>query len=425
MADWYYKQNGQVRGPVSRQELDFLVSTGKLTSTGEVRSGPSGEWQSPPGLRPQRSASQPRRSVASPAVAGNENLQATEADANAAVAETRRTPPDLVPAEKKEDSTRRQVIIGIILGILLLLLLAWLWWWLTTDPAGADGRGGQAVAGTAAGEAAGTSGNADNQQPSSARKNQPAADSSSGTTDDAPPEVQAGQPDSQGQNEDGDLAAGTSDAGTDATQKQAVSNADSVGSDAELMTDTTSGQDSAVAGDPLSKFTISAPGEATFFGLSATGRRFAFVVDRSGSMTGPRLDRAKEELLVCLSSLPEHIEVQIVFFDDVAEGNPDGYVRLTRRNLQRIEDWIGTIDARGGTNVKAGMDFVFASRHLPDAVFLLTDGEFEGDTPAHIRRLNNDANVRVNTIALISNLGETLLKRIAKDNRGDYRFVAN
>ena len=44
-----------------------------------------------------------------------------------------------------------------------------------------------------------------------------------------------------------------------------------------------------------------AGGAASFFGIASRGRRFAYIVDRSGSMTGPRLAQAKQELKRSLS----------------------------------------------------------------------------------------------------------------------------
>jgi hypothetical protein len=84
---------------------------------------------------------------------------------------------------------------------------------------------------------------------------------------------------------------------------------------------------------------------------------------------------------------------------------------------------VETIAPAGGTNVDGGMLAAFAGRQKPDAIFLLTDGGFEGSSPDFIRQLNNSLNVQINTVALISDAGAPLLKQIARENNGDYRFV--
>ena len=65
-----------------------------------------------------------------------------------------------------------------------------------------------------------------------------------------------------------------------------------------------------------------------------------------------------------------------------------------------------------------------ALRMKPGAIFLMTDGEFEeGPVFGVINALNSDRSVSINTIAFHSKGGEVALKRIAAENRGDYRYV--
>ena len=140
-------------------------------------------------------------------------------------------------------------------------------------------------------------------------------------------------------------------------------------------------------------------------------------------MEGAPLTRAKTELLKCLQSLPDHVEVLIVFFDDGVLADPAGYRKLGRRSVAKIEQWVASVETAGGTNPNAGMQHAFGQSKIPDAVFLLTDGEIPYDAPQYIRLLNSDGAVRIHTIALVSNAGEAALKQIASENKGDYRFV--
>ena len=173
------------------------------------------------------------------------------------------------------------------------------------------------------------------------------------------------------------------------------------------------------------QFTIAAPGETTFFGLRGSGRYFAYVVDCSGSMQGPPLDRAREELIKSISRLPSGIEFRIVFFDHLTYEFPGGsqdFATASASSRQRAESWIKGINSGGGTDVKLGMKVVLSSNTKPDTVFLLTDGAFEFDAPQFIKSANTK-DARVNTVAFVTQAGEALLKTIAKDNRGDYKFV--
>ena len=63
----------------------------------------------------------------------------------------------------------------------------------------------------------------------------------------------------------------------------------------------------------------------------------------------------------------------------------------------------------------------------PDAIFLLTDGEFADRTAAFLREQNvsrGPAMVHVHTIAFHSREGVKLLKRIARENSGQFRYVS-
>jgi len=64
-----------------------------------------------------------------------------------------------------------------------------------------------------------------------------------------------------------------------------------------------------------------------------------------------------------------------------------------------------------------------AFRLEPDTIFLLTDGEFDREIVGHIERLNRDKQVRIHTICFIYSNGEPMLKEIARDNGGTYKYV--
>jgi hypothetical protein len=172
------------------------------------------------------------------------------------------------------------------------------------------------------------------------------------------------------------------------------------------------------------RFAISAPGETTFFGLRGQGRRFSWVVDCSDSMQGPPLERARQELLNSLRKLPQGLEFQVIFFDDLPYSYPaGGFAEMDPTSLAEAAAFISGIQGGGGTNVMQAMRQVFSQRTRPDTAFLLTDGEFDPDAPDFIQSRNRGAKVRINTVAFVNRAGEPLLRRIASENRGDFRFV--
>ncbi|MEQ9410975.1 MAG: VWA domain-containing protein [Fuerstiella sp.] len=422
MTDWYYKLDDQIRGPVSRQELDFLAREGRIRPSSRIRKGSDGPWKryekkkQSVGRNHQRLAgSKLTQSVRT----GTTNPEERPAEDDSGAPGAAESIQILQP--RQSDSTRRQAAAGITLAIAVLLCL-WLFW----ESLQSGGLPGDSASqGTAnASEGSSTDVTAASKPPS---KKPAVSQSASGSAADAPDTVsenQAGQPaqTDQASTSTTDNAAGS---GTTSNKSQSKNvEAEAVVSEQNaLATDVRHGQGAVVPGDPSSKFTISAPGEATFFGLQASGRRFAFVVDCSGSMNGIPLQRAKDELMTCVNSLPAHVEVLVVFFDDVAHPAPGGYKRLGHRRRSDLDQWVSQVTVGGGTNVNAGMQHAFDAEEVPDAVFLLTDGQFDSGSPAFIRNLNSDGKVRINTVALVSPSGEALLRQIAEENNGDYRFV--
>lgn len=406
MPDWYYKKDDRVIGPVSRQELDYLATERRIRASTEVRRGDTGEWMR---FRPAKNGE--AVAVLSPE---KENV-AKAADLVA----PRSGPPKL---KQKRDVTKRQAITGTILAVLLLVVLWFLWSRFPGgSPNGSTNASGQGLATNESVTGTGTGATDEGTQPvaSTAAQNGESASAAADGLD----QSQEGEPrDNSGDGSVDTTSAGDSSAENEQSTASVLPDTDPEKDD-DLATESTDGMDSIQSGDPLSKFTISAPGEAVFFGLRATGNRFAFVVDRSGSMDGLPMRRARKELMNCINHMPKHVEVFVVFFDDLAYPDEGRYRCVDAQNLQELEDWVNTIRANGGTDVKIGMRTVFNEGKPPDAIFLLTDGNFDGDTPSYIRKLNSKSGVRINTVALVSRAGESLLKQIAGENDGDYRFV--
>jgi len=75
----------------------------------------------------------------------------------------------------------------------------------------------------------------------------------------------------------------------------------------------------------------------------------------------------------------------------------------------------------GGTNPGTAIKKAF--RLQPDTIWLLSDGVFAQEHIGLVKRLNQDDRVRFNTLAFHDHSGEGLLKVIAGQNDGRFRFV--
>jgi len=162
-----------------------------------------------------------------------------------------------------------------------------------------------------------------------------------------------------------------------------------------------------------------------FYGIEAEGRRFVFVADCSGSMSGSRLQQLKAELQKSINVLPDQAEFYIVFFNDEAiPMRSMACVQATTALKRRHLKWADTIASDGGTDPSGAIQIALTLE--PTVMFLVTDGEFPFQpTLDVIRRLNVWRKVQIHTIAIGQPGAELILRRISEENRGVYRFVPN
>jgi hypothetical protein len=181
----------------------------------------------------------------------------------------------------------------------------------------------------------------------------------------------------------------------------------------------------------------------TFFKVSAgDATRIIYVVDRSGSMTDS-IDYVKFELKRSIARLTEAETFHVVFYSS----GPPLEMPTTRRTVARTDDngathvrtesmlpkamaaakakayaFIDGVIPQGETDPSKALERAFQLK--PGVVFILTDGEFDRAVADLLKRLNPGAKVPVHTLGFLYRTGETLLKRIAADSGGQYRFVS-
>lgn len=145
------------------------------------------------------------------------------------------------------------------------------------------------------------------------------------------------------------------------------------------------------------------------------------VIDRSGSMSGPKMELTKEAARGTAQMLSPEDLIAVVAFDSQAQS----VVRLQKAaNRQRILSDIAQIRASGGTNILPGLreafDQLLPARARKKHVIVLSDGQspYEG-----IQELVDDAaaaQVTVSAVGVGEGADQTLLQMIA--NRGGGRF---
>lgn len=175
---------------------------------------------------------------------------------------------------------------------------------------------------------------------------------------------------------------------------------------------------------------------ASFFGAAVGGNNFCYVIDASGSMRGGPWRAAKFELLKSLASMKPNQRYYIICFNrtlspmtlDGIEPEPSS-VYATPENIQKTRQWLETIEIGIGAPPNKALEYAIELE--PDAIYLLSDGVTKVDVAEFLRETNQveslfgDTQIRVpiHPIAYYSLEGQTLLRQIAAENKGQFIYV--
>jgi hypothetical protein len=173
-----------------------------------------------------------------------------------------------------------------------------------------------------------------------------------------------------------------------------------------------------------------------FCGVEGGGNHFVYLVDSSGSM-GEGFESARAELLASIQVLKPDQRFYVVFFDAQSDymrlrnANTDEprSVNATPQNKAALKRWAMRISKDRG---RAPYDPLrFALELKPDVIFLLSDGEFPQGIEDLLKEENKVENLFgeshpisiVHTISYHSKEGESRMRRIAEQNKGQYRYI--
>lgn len=148
------------------------------------------------------------------------------------------------------------------------------------------------------------------------------------------------------------------------------------------------------------------------------------VIDRSGSMAGPKIELAKQAAIETLEVLQPDDYLGIIGFDS----RPDMILPMTRAiYTMRITAAVSKLGSGGGTNIFAALDYAYNSLTKVEAkikhIILLTDGQ---SSPAGITELASQAaldRITISTVAVGLGSDQTLLRQVAEVANGRFYFT--
>ena len=148
----------------------------------------------------------------------------------------------------------------------------------------------------------------------------------------------------------------------------------------------------------------------------------ALVIDRSGSMAGPKMELTKEAARATAEGLPPADQIAVIVFDT----NATPVVRLQRAaNRQRILSDIARITASGGTEILSGVreavDELIPARARKKHIIVLSDGVSQrNDEALEMVDAAAAARITVSAVGVGEGADQTVLKAMA--TRGGGRF---
>ncbi len=156
---------------------------------------------------------------------------------------------------------------------------------------------------------------------------------------------------------------------------------------------------------------------------------FVFVLDRSGSMNGPKFEQAKAALAQILNSLNPGDRFTMIAFDDKVL--PYSTQLIPAEQRADALQWIRDLPIGGGTNINdallTALGTVDRSSSRPHIVVFLTDGQATTGVTATSAILANVREAirpqsRLYTIG-VGDVNQALLESLAQENRGTSLFV--
>ncbi len=179
---------------------------------------------------------------------------------------------------------------------------------------------------------------------------------------------------------------------------------------------------------------------SSFFGLEAKGRRFAYIVDISGSMNSPgnneltRWELTRAELARSIRALEPETQFHIQLFSSGSQSlfGVASWSQSSPSNKRLTSDALAIVSPNGGTEPLPGFEAVFSLDPKADAIYFMSDGEV-ADGPAFaaaLRQLNGRRPVPIHCI-LFGDAGggdalrrvEAMMKNISAQSGGRYLRV--
>ncbi len=169
-----------------------------------------------------------------------------------------------------------------------------------------------------------------------------------------------------------------------------------------------------------------------FYGIKIYAKRPVFIIDRSSSMKGAKLARAKQELLAAVMGLPEDTHFNIVIFDaKTGTWKPRGLFAATDANKAVAAKFVEYITAGKGTASYDALIRGFGVDGNTEAIFFMSDGNptkgqitDKAEIVKDITRRNFFRRMVIYSVGVgVGGEDEVFMRALATQNGGVYQAV--
>jgi len=158
-------------------------------------------------------------------------------------------------------------------------------------------------------------------------------------------------------------------------------------------------------------------------------REVIFVLDTSGSMGGESIRQAKRALSWSLDRLRSSDRFNIIEFNSGSWNLFGSSQTATTRNLTRAKEFVSSLKARGGTEMKPALEAAlcgFCARHesLRQVIFI-TDGAIGNEAELFRVIKGKLGNSRLFTVGIGSAPNTFFMRKAAEAGRGTYTYIGD
>jgi Ca-activated chloride channel family protein len=156
-----------------------------------------------------------------------------------------------------------------------------------------------------------------------------------------------------------------------------------------------------------------------------------FVVDRSGSMSGTKIDQAKEALKFVLNNLREGDLFNVIAYDDRVESFRPELQRFNNETRQQALGFVNGIYAGGSTNIDGALSLALGQlkdSQRPNYVLFLTDGLPTAGETNEMKivanaKSHNQVRARIVAFGVGYDVNSRLLDKMVRENFGQSEYV--